>query len=179
MKLKKVYLLAGVPGSGKSTWVRSQLVPGAEWISRDKVRFAILADKANVTPDAEETSHLDKVDYFAYEDDVFDTFINYINQTLENENIHTIYIDATHLNKRSRDKVLNKVRKNNIAELNCVCFDVPLETCYSRNHLRKGLAHVPQTAIANMYQYYRIPEKGVENFNHIIIVDENGDTKEV
>ena len=164
MKQKQVFLLSGVPGSGKSTWIRSRLVPGAEWISRDNVRFAILSDED---------------DYFAHEDDVFDTFINYINQTLEKDDIHSIYIDATHLNKRSRDKVLRRVRKDNIAELNCVCFDVPLETCYARNNLREGRSRVPQTAIANMYQSYRIPEKGVENFDHIIIVDENGDTKEV
>ena len=28
-----------------STWIRSRLVPGAEWISRDNVRFAILTDE--------------------------------------------------------------------------------------------------------------------------------------
>jgi predicted kinase len=110
---------------------------------------------------------------------VFDTFINYINQTLENDNIHSVYIDATHLNKRSRDKVLRRVREDNIAELNCVCFDVPLETCYARNNLREGRSHVPQTAIANMYQSYRIPDKATENFNHIIIVDEDGNETEV
>ena len=107
MKLKKVYLLAGVPGSGKSTWIRSRLVPGAEWISRDNVRFAILSDED---------------DYFAHEDDVFDTFINYINQTLDDENIHTIYIDATHLNKRARDNVLRLIHTNKIEILNSVCL---------------------------------------------------------
>ena len=75
MKQKKVYLLAGIPGSGKSTYVRQHLIPGAEWISRDNVRFAILTDED---------------DYFAHEDDVFDTFINYINQTLNDDDIHTI-----------------------------------------------------------------------------------------
>jgi predicted kinase len=164
MKQKKVYLLAGIPGSGKSTWIKSQLTHGAEWISRDNVRFAILTDED---------------DYFAHEDDVFDTFINYINQTLNNDDIHTIYIDATHLNKRARDKVLRRVQKANIAELNCVCFDVPLETCYARNNLRVGRSKVPQTAICNMYQSYRFPDKATENFDHIFIVNENGDIKEV
>ncbi|MBQ5581808.1 MAG: hypothetical protein IIU68_00470, partial [Bacteroidales bacterium] len=89
------------------------------------------------------------------------------------------YIDATHLNKRSRDKVLRRVRKDNIAELNCVCFDVPLETCYSRNNLREGRSRVPQTAIFNMYQSYRFPDKSTEKFDHIFIVDENSTVKEV
>lgn len=164
MKQKKVYLLARIPGSGKSTWIRSKLTSGAEWISRDNVRFAILTDED---------------DYFAHEDDVFDTFINYINQTLNKDEIHTIFIDATHLNKRSRDKVLRRVQKDNIAELNCVCFDVPLETCYARNNLRSGRSRVPQTAIYNMYQSYRLPDKAVENFDHIIVIDEDGNETEV
>ena len=161
---KKVYMLSGPPGSGKSTWIKSKLTPGSEWISRDNVRFAILTDED---------------DYFAHEDDVFDTFINYINQTLNMDEIHTVFIDATHLNKRSRDKVLRRVQKNNIAELNCVCFDVPLETCYARNNLRVGRSRVPQTAIYNMYQSYRIPDKGVENFDHIFVIDEDGNETEV
>ena len=164
MKQKKVYMLAGIPGAGKSSWIKSKLTPGSEWISRDNVRFAILTDED---------------DYFAHEDDVFDTFINYINQTLNMDEIHTVFIDATHLNKRSRDKVLRRVQKNNIAELNCVCFDVPLETCYARNNLRVGRSRVPQTAIYNMYQSYRIPDKGVENFDHIFVIDEDGNETEV
>ena len=103
MKPKKVYLLSGPPASGKSTWVRANITPGSEWISRDNVRFAIVGEDE---------------EYFSHEDEVFDTFINYINQTLEREDIHTIYIDATHLNKRSRNKALNRVKKNNIGELN-------------------------------------------------------------
>ena len=98
---------------------------------------------------------------------------------MENDKVHTIYIDATHLNKRSRDKVLRRVHKDNIEELNCVCFDIPLAVCISRNNLRAGRSRVPETAICNMYNSYRLPDKTNENFNHIIIVDENGDTKEV
>ena len=164
MKLKKVFLLCGIPASGKSTWVRSQLTPGAEWISRDHVRFAIVSENE---------------EYFSHEDDVFDTFINYINQTLEKDNIHTIYIDATHLNQRARDKVLRKVYKNNIEELNCICFDIPLETCIARNSLRVGRSKVPETAIRNMFKVYQIPNKTTENFDRIIVIDENNNIKEV
>lgn len=164
MKLKKVFLLCGIPASGKSTWIRSQLIPGAEWISRDNVRFAIVSENE---------------EYFSHEDEVFDTFINYINQTLEKDNIHTIYIDATHLNQRARDKVLRKVYKDNIEELNCICFDIPLETCIARNSLRVGRAKVPETAIRNMFKVYQMPNKTIENFDHIIVIDENNNIKEV
>jgi predicted kinase len=163
MKQKKVYLLAAPPATGKSTWVRRHLTPGAEWISRDKVRFAILGDGD---------------DYFAHEDEVFDTFISYINQTLERDDIHTIFIDATHLNKWSRGKVLRRVRKNNIEELNCVCFDVPIEVALERNALRTGRERVPDSAIENMYKSYSFPQEN-EGFNHVFVVNVNGDTEEV
>ena len=164
MKQKRVFVLAGPPGCGKSTWVRNNMTVGSEWVSRDNVRFAFLQPGDG---------------YFDHETEVFDTFINYINQTLEKEEIHTVYIDATHVNKRSRDKVMRRIHMDNVKSVTCVCFDVPLETCYSRNNLRTGRSRVPQTAIYNMYQSYRIPEKGVENFDRIIIVDEDGNMKEV
>lgn len=163
MKQKKVFLLSGPPGSGKSTWVRTNLTVGSEWISRDNVRFAILTDED---------------DYFAHEDDVFDTFINYINQTLENPDIHTIYIDATHLNKRSRNKTLRRVNRKNVGELNCVCFTTPRAVCHARNNLRSGRSKVPATAIDNMFNAYSLPTKD-EGFDHIYDVNENGIVREV
>lgn len=163
MKPKKVFILSGPPASGKSTWVRSQLTKGSEWISRDNVRFSIVREDE---------------EYFSHEEEVFDTFIAYINQTLEDPNIHTIYIDATHLNRRSRNKTLNRVRKQNIGELNCVCFTTPLEVCIARNHLREGRAKVPQHAIENMYRAC-IASVAAEGFDHVYTVDENGNMKEV
>jgi predicted kinase len=163
MKQKKVYVLSGPPASGKSTWVRENVTKGAEWISRDNVRFSFLKDGE---------------DYFAHEDEVFDTFINYINQTLENPDIHTIFIDATHVNRRSRNKTLSRVRKQNIAELNCVCFTAPLEVCIARNHLREGRAKVPQHAIENMFKSCVAPV-AAEGFDHVYVVNENGEMKEV
>lgn len=163
MKQKKVYVLSGPPASGKSTWVRANLTPGSEWISRDNVRFAIVKEDE---------------DYFSHEDEVFDTFIAYINQTLENPNIEKVFIDATHLNRRSRNKTLSRVHKQNIGELNCVCFSTPRELCQSRNQLRSGRARVPSTAIDNMFNAYFYPSAN-EGFDHIYEVDKDGNTKEV
>ena len=163
MKPKTVYLLSGPPAAGKSTWIRTNIIPGSEWISRDNVRFAIVGEDE---------------EYFSHEDEVFDTFINYINQTLEREDIHTIYIDATHLNKRSRNKTLNRVKKNNIGELNCVCFNTPVELCQARNSLRSGRARVPVSAIDNMFKSYAYPAAD-EGFTHVYEVDANGVTREV
>ena len=157
---KTVYLLSGPPASGKSTWVRSQLTKGSEWISRDNVRFSIVKEDE---------------EYFSHEDEVFDTFIAYINKALRNPYIHTIYIDATHLNKRARHKVLSRIRKRNISELNCVCFCVPPSVCQERNAKRGGRARVPAAAIENMFKSYTYP--GIdEGFAHVYEVDADGVT---
>lgn len=163
MTKKKIYLLSGIPASGKSSWIRDQLTKGCEWVSRDSVRFSFLKDGE---------------DYFAHEDEVFDTFINYINWALEQEDLHTVFVDATHINRRSRNKTLARVNKENISELNCVCFTTPLEVCIARNHLREGRAKVPQHAIENMYRACVAPV-AAEGFDHVYAVDENGNMKEV
>ena len=155
--------MSGPPGCGKSTWVRTNLTVGSEWISRDNVRFAIIKDDE---------------DYFAHEDEVFDTFINYINQTLENPNIDQIFIDATHLSRRSRRKTISRIRMANVEELNCICFTTPKAVCHARNNLREGRSKVPVSAIDNMFNAYSLPTKD-EGFTHIYDVNENGIIKEV
>lgn len=114
-------------------------------------------------------------EYFSHEDEVFDTFIAYINKALEDPDIHTIYIDATHLNKHARHKVLSRIRKRNISELNCVCFCVPPSVCQERNALREGRAKVPAAAIENMFKSYTYPEID-EGFAHVYEVDADGVT---
>lgn len=89
MKQKKVFIMCGPPGSGKSTWVRERLTSNDEWISRDNVRFSIVREDE---------------DYFSHEDDVFDTFINYINQTLEKPEIEYVFVDIIVLDKKQFQK---------------------------------------------------------------------------
>lgn len=163
MKLKKVYLMSGVPGSGKSTWIKNQLTENDSWISRDIIRFSLLQDEDN---------------YFSCEDQVFDTFIEHVNAVLESDKIEKVYIDATHLNKKSRQKVLSRIDHTNIEEMNCVCFNIPTAVCVERNNLRTGRAHVPENAIYNMARAYFYPGRN-ENFDHVYEVNIDNEIREV
>lgn len=163
MKQKRVFLLSGIPGSGKSTWVRKNLTPTSEWISRDRVRFAIVSEDE---------------EYFSHEDEVFDTFISYINQMIHDPNKDTIYIDATHLNKASRWKTLNKLHLNKVTELNSVCFTTPLDICQERNAKRTGRELVPSNVIDKMFTSFTIPTPE-EDFDHVYLINENEEMKEV
>ena len=46
MKNKKLFLLCGCPGSGKSTWARQRInTHGGYHISRDEIRFTLLDER--------------------------------------------------------------------------------------------------------------------------------------
>ena len=71
MKNKRLFLLCGCPGSGKSTWIRQRInTYGGYHISRDEIRFAILDERGG--------------NYFDYENEVIRTFIARINELLDN-----------------------------------------------------------------------------------------------
>ena len=136
MKRKKVWLMCGTPGSGKSTWIQKQMKtnPGA-WCSRDAVRFSMVSEDE---------------DYFARENEVFEAWIFSIQAAIANSAIENVYIDATNLNEKSRDKVLNRLNLENMT-LCAVNFTVPLEECIRRNDLREGRAKVPRSVIRRMH----------------------------
>lgn len=157
--MKNLYILCGIPGSGKSTWVQKQLEqrPGV-WCSRDKVRFGIITDN-----DA----------YFSKEDEVFTKWVGEIQAALDDvDGPDDVYADATHVNEVSRNKILNRLNVAN-ANLKAVNFIVPLEVCQSRNLERSGRSVVPAAVIEDMYRTF-IPASATEKngrFKEIITVE--------
>lgn len=156
MKQKKVWLMCGIPGSGKSTWVQKQMKtnPGA-WCSRDAVRFSMIGEDE---------------EYFARENEVFEAWIFSIQAAIANSAIENVYIDATHLNEKSRNKVLNRLNLKNVT-LCAVNFTVPLEECIRRNDLREGRAKVPRSVIRRMHLSF-VPAEQDEKYKEIVNICE-------
>lgn len=155
MKQKTVWLLSGIPGSGKSTWARKKaLQNGGVWCSRDEVRFSILDENDS---------------YFSQEDRVFQSWIDNINNALNMEDVKDVYVDATHLNNPSRKKTIRNLNCKNVDKIVHVIFDVPLKVCLERNAQRTGRAVVPEDVIRNMDNSFTIP-----NDPYIIYVDQRG-----
>lgn len=148
-----LYILCGVPGCGKSTWVREKMKenvnpiePKWAYVSRDEVRFSMIKEED---------------DYFAKEKQVFGEYIKRICKSLKDTYIVNTIADATHLNKISRDKLINAIYRM-CPELEfdivMVYFDIPVEVCIFRNNKRSGRARVPENVIKNMYATLEFPK---------------------
>ena len=148
-----LYILCGVPGCGKSTWVREKMKenvnpiePKWAYVSRDEVRFSMIKEED---------------DYFAKEKQVFGEYVRRICESLKDTYAVNTIADATHLNKISRDKLINAIYRM-CPELEfdivMVYFDVPVEVCIFRNNKRSGRARVPENVIKNMYATLEFPK---------------------
>lgn len=155
----KMWITIGLPGSGKTSWCKrqfSKLRRGkAIWHSRDEVRFQMVGEDE---------------DYFSKEKQVFKKWIQGIQQSLNDSTILDIYVDATHLTKDSRKKLLHALTIPKGVEIIWVVFNVPFEVCKHRNGLRTGRLRVPEEALEEMARKVTYPNNG----NKIVIIDENG-----
>lgn len=130
----RLYVMCGIPGSGKSTWA-TQHLPWVPYVSRDDIRFAML--KPNE-------------DYFSHEKEVWQKFIDRITFYANSE--QDVVIDATHVNGASRAKLFRSLDANIEVpfEIYLIWMDTPLYICMERNDIRTDRAKVPADAIIKM-----------------------------
>ena len=149
--MSKLIMMVGIPGSGKSTWVKNNKSETDVVVSRDAIRFSLL-------------KHDD--DYFAHENEVFTKFIHQIRDALVCDK--TVIADATHLSRASRAKVLNNVAKL-ADEIEAVWINTPIETAFAQNDMRDGRAWVKHGIIRRMHFSMEAPT-AEEGFTKITII---------
>ena len=156
---KKVYLMCGPAGAGKSTWIRNNAKAGTSaHISRDRIRFNFVKEDEY---------------YFAREDEVYMEFTRQIRKALYCEWVDEVYIDATHLTKNSREKLIREIDNCCITyDLIAVIVKPELEQCLEQNAQRSGRAFVPETVIRNMYKSFQHPFNDDLHYEMIIENDE-------
>ena len=156
MGRKKLYLMCGPAGSGKSTWIRCNANAGTSaHISRDRIRFKMVKEDEY---------------YFSRENEVYMEFTRQIMKAITCEWVDEVYVDATHLTKKSREKLVREI--DNV----CIPFDLiavivkpELEQCIEQNAQRSGREFVPETVIRNMYKSFQHPLK--DNLNYEMIIE--------
>jgi len=139
----RVLVLVGLPGSGKSTYVEKH--EGV--LSSDEIR-RVLCDDAT-----DQTIHRQ----------TFATLRRLLKIRLELKRPVT-YIDATNLTPAERRPYV-KLAHDHGAVAEALFFDVSLEECQRRNHLRHRV--VPDVVIAKMSRRLVAPSEG-EGFLSVI-----------
>lgn len=153
-----LYISCGIPGSGKTTFLKKNKKEDEILISRDDIRVKFLKEKDF---------------FFKHEKRVYKILIDSIAKGLQEGK--NVYADATHLNMISRSKLINSLngRFNIDYDLEMIYFDVPLSICLERNNKRTGVERVPEVAIRSMYNSLNKPTKE-EKARHLWIVDKDG-----
>lgn len=151
---KKLYIMVGAPGCGKTTYVRTHAAPGhSAHISRDAIRFAKLEEGES---------------YFGREKEVYKTFIQQIVMAFDNcPWVDEVWADATHLTENSRKKLLSNLITVDIDVIPVVIMP-ELDICLGQNMLRTGRERVPDTIIEKMYNTYEDPANDKIEYDDII-----------
>lgn len=158
--MKTLWLMCGLPGSGKSTWLKNNIKDKDKIISRDQIRFSLLVEND---------------EYFDKEHLVWQEFIRSIREKLNQ--YEDVFVDATHLNEKSRNRILHALNINTDAiNVNCIAFDVDLKTCRKRNNKRVGRSHVPDNTLIDMNKFLAFPTfYETYQYNKIYYIDEDGE----
>lgn len=152
-----LYIMCGVPGVGKSTYVKNHCSDDFEkWVSRDAIRFSLVKETEP---------------YFSKETLVYNIFIQEIIKGLEDD--CNVYADATHLTKASRSKLLRRIPKGLYDEVHLIWLKADISVCLYQNELRKGTrAYVDPKAIKRMHYGIEEPslDEGIDEIEIIKVV---------
>lgn len=144
----RLIVLAGLPGSGKSTWVADNRLTA---LSSDHLRELLLDDATAQSANAE----------------VFRYLRSLVRSRLRLGRETTV-VDATNLTRAER-RVWIRIGKEFTAEVEAVWFDISLEECKRRNLARSRV--VPEVAMDRLAAKF-IPPQLDEGFARVAAVRE-------
>ena len=149
--MNTLYLLVGLPGSGKSTYATtlSSKLKNSTLRSNDNLRTELLGDIENQEHNAEIgdlCQSLVIADLYAGKDVIF---------------------DATNLYRKHRKEFLQKLSLIQCKKI-CIYLKAPVETCWTRT-IKRG-REVPYDTILRMHDRMRVPSED-EGWDSIEVIE--------
>ena len=155
--MSKLYIMMGIPGSGKSTWCEKNISNKDSYVSRDRIRFGLLKPGDN---------------YFAKENEVYREFINLIDKKLMTYN--EAYVDQTSLNSGARRKLIRSLQTKP-DEIHVIWLKTSLQKSLFQNAKRQGLERVPDDSIRQMCNNLEKPT-WAEGVKYLHIIEDEKET---
>lgn len=152
----KITVLVGIPGSGKSTWVKESYDGNGEVLSSDAIREELYGDEAIQGNPSE----------------VFDELYYRMEECLKRD--LDVVIDATSIGKRERYTTIKMAKQYN-AELEAIVFKTPIAVCIRRNDER--VRTVPDYAMDHMIRKFEDPTIA-EGFDAIRVIKYDPEARE-
>lgn len=129
--MKKLIILVGIPGSGKTTLANKITARGYTCLNADSIRQELWGDAA----DQREPEK------------VFDIFFKQLEDVLAEGK--DVVIDNTNINTKQRKPIIERAAKAGYTDIQLWLLDVPLDVCLERNKKRDRA--VPDDIVANMF----------------------------
>lgn len=144
-----IFVMVGIPGSGKSTYSKKLEDTGAVHISLDEIRNKQMEETGTVN-----------------EKYIFSEGLNQLRKALNDGK--DVICDSTNVYPSKRAVYLKEAKKYK-AKCVAVFINTDKKTCLERNNLRKGNAKVPAVAIHTLAKKL-VPPTVEEGFDLVIML---------
>lgn len=169
-----LYLMVGIPGSGKSSAAENILENGAVLISSDRLREEFFGDEGLQYTEEwlREQGYDGKDDVHAKErfanTKIFESVFKRCSESLARG--EDVILDSTACRKKMRSKILSNIR--NADRTVCIVMAVPFEVCVERNQKRERT--VPAYTMKGIAGSFEFPTED-EGFDEIIYCGDKSD----
>lgn len=152
--ITKFVMLVGLPAAGKSTYAKSLVENGFEWVSSDNLREELF-NNVNACSSEENQKVFKEME---------NRTLNFLNSGI------SVCYDATNLNAKKRERLLSKLPDDIYKQ--CVVIVPPYETCLERNSKRERI--VPNKVMDRMIKSFD-PPSYEEGWDMIRIINEQSE----
>lgn len=159
--IKKIYVLVGPPGVGKSTWVEKEFQGECTIIGSDAILEAIAAEEGKTYNEVFE-KYIKVADKMMWQE--FDSVVS--------NNCYPIVIDRTNMSIKSRSKIFERLKnfhRGHGYTIEAVVFAIPEKKEWDRRLASRPGKTIPDFVIKNMVTSFQMPtvQEGFNTINPI------------